>query len=239
MKETVVGVQAKQKKLILDSNQKCEVFLSSQGLTLYLCFLIGPFKESLSLLYRAFLRPLLTLHPDFFPFLSVTNFTKLERLHRAASRAIYSCLSSSPISLLLPKAFLSSLRVTLTHFALSSYERALCFSTSFPISSLARLEGKPRLCKTSWRAFASIHSLILPTSPREALFGCPFPPYNLPFFTVESTLYSSCSRSDPFSLAKVRLSPTSRSGSLDRLLCSFSVLQRRLWRTCQLLSLWH
>ena len=30
-----------------------------------------------------------------------------------------------------------------------------------------------------------------------------------------------------------------RSGALDRRLCSFLFLQRRLWRTCLLLSLWH
>ena len=39
---------------------------------------------------------------------------------------------------------------------------------------------------------------MLPSiSPREALLACPpSPPWNLPSFTVESTLYSSCSRSD-------------------------------------------
>ena len=48
----------------------------------------GPSKESLSVLYKAFLRPLLTYaSPGWFPFLSVINITKLERLHRAASRA--------------------------------------------------------------------------------------------------------------------------------------------------------
>ena len=61
---------------------------------------------------------------------------------------------------------------------------------------------KTRLCRSSWSAFASTHPLKLPsTSPREALLACPpFPPWNLPSFTVESTLSSSCSRSDlPFS----------------------------------------
>ena len=48
----------------------------------------------------------------------------------------------------------------------------------------------------------STHPLMLPsTCSREALLACPlFPPWNLPSFTVESTLSSSCSRSDlPFS----------------------------------------
>ena len=47
------------------------------------------------------------------------------------------------------------------------------------------------------------------TCSREALVACPpCPPWNLPSFTVESTLSSPCSRSDPLTLTKVRLSPT-------------------------------
>ena len=160
----------------------------------------GPSKESLSLLYKSFLRPLLTYaSPGWFPFLSATNFTKLERLHRAASRAITGCLSSSPIPLLLSVASLPPLRVTLTHFTLFSYERALRLPTSLPISGLARLGVKPRLCTLSWKAFASTHPLMLPsTCSREAFRACPpFPPWNLPSFMVEFTLSSSCSHSDP------------------------------------------
>ena len=101
----------------------------------------GPSKESISHLYKSFLRPLLTYaSPGCFPFLSVNNSTKLERLHRAASRAITSRLSSSPIPPLLSEASLPPLRVTLTHFTLLSYERALRLPTSFPISGLARLQ---------------------------------------------------------------------------------------------------
>ena len=159
----------------------------------------GPSKESLSILYKAFLRPLLTYaSPGWFPFLSATNITKLEHLHQAASRAITRCLPSSPIPLLFSEASLLPLRVTLTHFTLSFYERALRLPT-FSISGLARLGMKPRLCRSSWRAFASTHPLmLLSTSPREALLVCPpFLPWNLPFFTVEPTLSSPCSRSDP------------------------------------------
>ena len=126
----------------------------------------------------------------------------MERLHQAASRAISGCLSCSPIPLLLSETSLPPLQVTPTHFALSSYERALRLPTSFPISGLARLGVKPRLCRSSWRAFAFTHPLMLPsTSAREALLACPqFPPWNLPFFTVESTLFYSYSRPDfPFS----------------------------------------
>ena len=112
--------------------------------------------------------------------LSVTNITKFELLHRAASRAINDRFSSS-IPLLLSEASLSPLRVTLTHFTLSSYKWALCLPTSFPISGLARLGVKPRFCRSSWKAFASTHPLMLPsTSPREAILACPpSPPWNL------------------------------------------------------------
>ena len=156
-----------------------------------------PPKESFSLLYEAFLWPLLTYFLiGWFPFLCVTNITELERLHRAASRAISSCLSSSPIPLLLSKASLSPLRVILTHFVLSFYERALRLPTLFPISDLAKVI--PRLSRSSCKAFASAHPLMLPsTFCREAFFACPpFPPWNLPFFTVESTVSFPCSRSD-------------------------------------------
>ena len=196
----------------------------------------GPSKESLSLLYKSFLRPLLTYaSPGWFPFLSVTNVTKLERLHQAASRAITGCLLSSPIPILLTEASLPPLRVTLTHFTLFSYERALRLPTSFPISGLVTLGVKPRLCRSSWRAFAFTHPLMLPhTFPREALLACPpCPPWNLPFFTVKFTLSSPCSRSDP---------PLSRQGAalahLDSLPFydlvlwtdgSFPFWQRRLW----------
>ena len=89
--------------------------------------------------------------------------------------------TSSPIPLLLSKASLPPLRVTLTYFTLSSYERALRLPISFPIFGLARLGVKPRLCRSSWRAFASIHPLmLLSTSSRKALLASPYSfPWNL------------------------------------------------------------
>ena len=151
-------------------------------------------KEFFSLLYEVFLRPLLTYaSPKCFPFLSVTNITKLEHLHRAASRETSGCLSSSSISLFLSETSLIPLRVTSTYFALSFYERALRLPTSFPISGLTRLEVKPRLGRSSRRAFAYTHPTMLPsTCPREAFLICPPSPQNLPSFTVESTLSSPC-----------------------------------------------
>ena len=171
----------------------------------------GPSKDSLSVLYKFFLWSLLTYaSPGWFPFLSATNITNLERLHQAASRAITGCLSSSPIPLLLSEAFLLLLRVTLTHFTLLSNERALRLPTSFLISGLARLGVKPRLCRSFWRAFASTHPLMLPsTCSREVLLACPsfllgifLPPSgSQPFSPQASALI-------PLFLAKVRLSPT-------------------------------
>ena len=97
------------------------------------------------------------------------------------------------------RGFSTSLMSHPDYFTLFSYERALRLPTSFPISGLARLGVKPRLCRSSWRAFASTHPLMLPsTCSRETLLACPpCPPWNLPSFTVESTLSSPCSRSDP------------------------------------------
>ena len=171
----------------------------------------GPSKESLSVLYKSFLRSLLTYaSPGWFPFLSATNLIKLERLHRAASRAITGCLSSSPIPLLLTESSLPPLRVTLTHVTLFSYERALRLPTSFPISGLARLGVKPRLCRSSWRAFASTHPLMLPsTCSREALLALPFllgiclPSRSSPPFAPHALTLI------PLFLVKVRLSPPS------------------------------
>ena len=160
----------------------------------------APLRSPSPYCIKLFFGPFLTYaSPGWFPFLSATNLTKLERLHQAVSRAITGCLSTSPIPHLFSEASLPPLRVTLTHFILLSYERALRLPTSFPISGLARLSVRPRLSRSSWRAFASTHPLMLPsTSFREALLACPpFPPWNVPFFIVESTLFSPCSRSDP------------------------------------------
>ena len=117
----------------------------------------------------------LMLYPE--AFLSITIASRLERLHRAASRVITRCLSFSLIPLLLSEASLPSLRVTLTHFVLPSCERAFRSPISFPISGVARLGVKPRRSRSSWRAFASTHPLMLAsTSPRKALFACPLSP---------------------------------------------------------------
>ena len=104
---------------------------------------LGPSKESLSLLYKAILRLLLTYaSPGWFPSLSVTNVTKLECL-QPSGRSRHNQL---PLVLPYPTSHLRGvsnppppLQVTLTHFNFSSYERVLRLPTSFPISGLARL----------------------------------------------------------------------------------------------------
>ena len=141
---------------------------------------MGPLKElSLSLLYKAFLRPLLTyVSHRWFPFLCVTNSIKLEHLHRAASRAISGCLLFSPISPLLSVASLLPLRIALTHFALSSHEKIFHYPNSFPILGLARLGVTPRLCRSFWKSFVVTHPLMFPSSSlRKILFACPPSPH--------------------------------------------------------------
>ena len=64
------------------SSLKAQFFPRLKALRCISASLWGPSKESLSLLYNFFLWSLLThASPEWFPFLSVTDFTKLERLH--------------------------------------------------------------------------------------------------------------------------------------------------------------
>ena len=79
------------------SSLKAKLFPRLKALRCISAFSWGPSKESLSLLYKAFLRPLLTYaSPGWYPFLSVINITKLKRLHRAASRTIERLVAPSP-----------------------------------------------------------------------------------------------------------------------------------------------
>ena len=97
--------------------------------------------------------------------------------------------------------FLAEVSLPLTHFALSSLEQAFCILTSFPVAGLASLGMKPRFCRSSWRAFASTHSLMFShTFSSKVLFAYLHSPFqNLFFFTVESILSFPCSCADlPF-----------------------------------------
>ena len=114
----------------------------------------GSSKESLFVLYQSFLRLLLTYaSPKWFPFLSVTSFTTNWNASTERPVAPSPAASRPPLShFFLSDASLPPLRVTLIHFSVWSYERALLLPTSSSISDLARLEVKPRLCRSSWRA---------------------------------------------------------------------------------------
>ena len=95
--------------------------------------------------------------------------------------ACQSCLNTSFYRVysffLESNSILSPRQAGFRHSTLSSYERAFRLPTSFPVSGLARLGQKLRLCKSSWRDFASTHLLIpLSTSSREALLSCPLFP---------------------------------------------------------------
>ena len=155
-------------------------------------------KESLSLLYKAFRRPVLTYaSPGWFPFLCNTATNHLEVLHRAACRVITGCLSSTPSSLRLLEAQLPPLKLTLEHQALSSFERALHLPSDF--SSLYALAIRNVPCrlkkKPSWRSSCSSATHPLP-SPRETLIMCPpFPPWTATHFTIFPFIHNCTGKS--------------------------------------------
>ena len=104
----------------------------------------GPTKESLSLLYKAFVRSVLTYaSPGWFPFLCNTATNHLEVLHRAACRVITGCLFSTPSSLLLLEAQLPPLKLTLEHQTLYSFERALRLPPTSPAFMPWQLRNVP------------------------------------------------------------------------------------------------
>ena len=138
----------------------------------------GPTKESLSLLYKAFVRPVLTYaSPGWFPFLCNTATNHLEVLHRAACTVITGCLSFIPSSLLLLEAQLPPLKLTLEHQTLYSFERALRLPPDFSSFYALAIRNVPcRLKeKPSWRSFCSSATQPFP-SPRETVISAPLFP---------------------------------------------------------------
>ena len=117
------------------------VFPWSRGFTLYICFVLGPSKESHSLLYKAISRPV------FFSFTGMVSISQRSQRYSwntFTKRPVVPFLAS-PISLPLSSASRFLLRVTLTRFALSSYNRDFCLPTSVPISGFARLGEKLKI----------------------------------------------------------------------------------------------
>ena len=166
-----------------------QILSTPQSPSLHRHCLLGSHKRILSLLYKAFVRPVLTYaSPRWFPFLCNTATNHLEVLHRAACRVITGCLSSTHFSLLLVEAQLPPLKLTLEHQTLYSFKRALRLPPDF--SSLYTLATRNVPCrvkeKPSWRSFCSSATQSLP-SPRETLIMCPpFPPWTTTHFTVSA-----------------------------------------------------
>ena len=107
---------------------------------------LGVPQKNLSLLYKAFVRSVLTYAcPGWFPFLCNTATNHLEVLHRAACRVITGCLFSTPSSILLLEAQFPPLKLTLEHQTLYSFERALRLPPDF--SSLYALAIRNVPCR--------------------------------------------------------------------------------------------
>ena len=141
----------------------------------------GPTKESLFLLYKAFVQSVLSYaYPEWFPFLCNPPTKHLELLYRAACTVITGCLFSTISSLLFFKAHLPPLKLTLEHQALSSFERVLRLPPDF--SSLYALATRNVPCrlkkKPSWRLFCSLATQS-PPSPHDTLIMCPPFPHGL------------------------------------------------------------
>ena len=146
----------------------------------------GPMKESLSLLYKAFVRPVLTsASPGWFPFLCNTATNHLEVLHRAACRVITGCLSSTPSSLLLLEAQLPPLKLTLEHQALSSFERALRLPRLFqPLCPGNKKRSLSTKEETLLEIILFFGHTSTPIPSRESDHVPPFPPWTETHFTV-------------------------------------------------------
>ena len=157
----------------------------------------SPFLFFIKVFFGLFL---LILHPDFF-----LNITKLERLHRAASRAIIGFPLFSPISLLLFEVPLPPYESPpLAHFAQYSRQPALRLPTSFTISGLARPGVEPRIFSASWGVAASTHLLIFSSSRR---FSLPALFFSLELFFFLRVAHSFLPMFSLFFLAKVRFFP--------------------------------
>ena len=123
----------------------------------------NPTKESLSLLYKAFVRPVFTYaYPGWFPFLCNTATNHLEVLHRAACRVATGCLSSTPSSLILREAQLPPLKLTLEHQALSSFECALRLPPDFSSLNVLATRNVPCRLKKKPRNPPGDHSVLRP-----------------------------------------------------------------------------
>ena len=177
-------------------------------------------------------------------FLSVTNFTKLERLHWAASRAL--AVFRPPLSHFFSLRLLylpceSLWLISLFHFMSGLFVSQPPFpfqvwpdlewnqgSADCPGELLRSLTRSCFLLLVLGRLFLLALTFLEP-----AFLHCGVLPFPSMLSLWSSSLSPRCSSRTPW------LSPPSWPGALDGQICSFSFWQRRLRRTCQLLSLWH
>ena len=208
---------------------------------------LGASKESLSLPHKAFVRLLLTYaSPGWFSFLSVTSITKLERLHWAVN-------CSSPATSRPPLSHILSPRLLYFPYE-SPWLISLCHLTSglfvsqppFSFQVWPDLEqnqdsaDRPgelfRPLTRSYFLLFLLERLYLLALP--LLIGtCLLSPWSPPF-PLHAPALIPFSLSPRYGTRPPWLSPTLPSGARDRRFFFFFFWQKRLWRPCQLLSLW-
>ena len=81
------------------------------------------------------------------------------------------------------------IRVALTHFVLSTYERTVRLPISLPNSCLSRLTVKPKAFTFSWKIFGSTRPLMLSPFPRKARSACSFSFLESRFSSVWSSVF--------------------------------------------------
>ena len=180
-----------------------------------------------------FLRPLLTYaSPEWFPFPSVTNIAKLERLHRATSRAISCCLLSSPILFSPRRLYLpyeSPWIISLFYLISGPFVS----QPLFPFQVWPDLEWNQDSADRTGELLRPLTHTCFVLLLLERLSFLAFPHllgtcllsmWNLsfplhPLALIPLSLSSRCGSSSPW------LSPALRSGELDKRFCFFSFWQ--------------
>ena len=139
----------------------------------------GPSLESLSQLYKAFLRPVLTYSsPSWFPSTAVSNIAYLYRIHNQACRVITGCLNSTPLQLRFHESSKPPVNSTHSHQTLSFHEKSLRFHTPLTYSLLTQPKGWLKT-KSAFHLFSSTRPLTVmqQENGRDPLnILCPFPP---------------------------------------------------------------
>ena len=128
-----------------------QILSSSKTLRCIFAFSWSFFKKSLSSLYKVFLRP-------------APTYASPDRVLFFSQRYLGYYVGAISPSGQLRHHRLPLLQVTLIHPAQFSHKRALCLSTTFSISGLARHVVILTLSRFSRREFASTHQLTVSLS---------------------------------------------------------------------------